>query len=73
MRAMIRQSRAALVIQCAVRQRQAWLDAERRRWEKEMARRNRYEEASYYCCASHLWFHPCCVMVYLTRAGIITL
>jgi IQ calmodulin-binding motif len=42
MRLMIRQNRATVVIQCAVRQRQAWLEAKRRRWAREMAKRNKY-------------------------------
>ena len=41
MREMIRQTRGAVIIQCAVRQRLAWREAERRRQARELARRNR--------------------------------
>jgi hypothetical protein len=41
MRLLIRQGRAAVLMQCCARKRQAWLEAERRRAARELARRHK--------------------------------
>jgi hypothetical protein len=41
MRTLIRQGRAAVLMQCCVRKRQAWLETQRRRAARELARRNK--------------------------------